>query len=128
MRATISRAAAVAGAVVAAVVVWTLAVRVAGVHLVVSTGSGGQQQIGLSLVVAVSLAAGLAGWALLAVLERWTRRPARAWSATALLVLLVSLSGPATAATTVVAGATLAALHLAVGAVLIPALARTAVR
>lgn len=121
------RAAAVAGAVIVAVVVWALAVPVAGVRLVVSSGSG-EQHIGLGLVVALSLAAGLAGWALLAVLERWARRPARAWSATALLVLLISLTGPATAAATVVAGVTLAALHLAVGAVLIPALARTAVR
>lgn len=122
------RVAAVAGAVIAAVMVWALAVPAAGVRVVVSAGQGGQQEVGPGLVVAVSLAAGLAGWALLAVLEHWARRPARAWTTTALLVLLVSLTGPATAAATVPAAITLATLHLSVAAVLVPALARTATR
>lgn len=122
------RALAVAGAVIAAVVVWALAVPVAGVRLVVSAGHGGQQEVGPGLVVAVSLGAGLAGWALLAVLERWAPRPARAWTIAALVVLLVSLTGPATAAATVPAALTLAALHLSVAAVLVAALGRTATR
>lgn len=118
------RAAAVAEAVIAAVVVWLVAVPVAGVRLVVAAGQGTQQEVGAGLVIAVSLAAGLAGWALLAVLEHWGRRPAGAWTAAALLVLLASLTGLATVAATVPAAVTLAALHLTVAGVLVPALAR----
>jgi hypothetical protein len=73
-------------------------------------------------VIAASLLSGLLGWAGLALLERRTTRTRTAWTVTALAVVVVSLSGPLTAATTPAAAAVLSLMHLAVAAVLIPAL------
>jgi hypothetical protein len=80
------------------------------------------------LVAATSLAAALAGWGLLALLERFTARPRTSWTAIAVLVGLLSLAGPLStiAPTTVANGLSLALMHLAVAAVLIPGLAATA--
>ena len=74
-------------------------------------------------VALTSLTAGLAGWALLAVLERTVGRPARWWRAVALLVYVVSLLGPLGATSTAVALA-LAALHTVVAGLLVVLLPR----
>jgi peptidoglycan/LPS O-acetylase OafA/YrhL len=81
-----------------------------------------------ALVAGTSLVAALAGWGLLALLERFTARPRTSWTAIAGLVGLLSLVGPlsAIASTTVANGLSLALMHLAVAAVLIPGLAATA--
>jgi lysylphosphatidylglycerol synthetase-like protein (DUF2156 family) len=119
------RVLAVLGAVAAATAVWAAAVPLAGAELTARV-NGAPQPIGPGAVIAVSLLAGLAGWALLAALERFARRPRRTWTVTAIVVLALSLAGPlgagAPAATTVV----LAGMHLAVGAALIPALRHSA--
>ncbi|MBM0227500.1 hypothetical protein JNW87_20255 [Micromonospora sp. ATA51] len=75
----------------------------------------------------VALAAALAGWALLALLERLLPRSARlVWTITAVGVLLVSLApllAPGMdAATRIILGA----LHVAVATVLIPVMTRSA--
>ncbi len=72
----------------------------------------------------VAVLTGLAGWALLTVLERLTKRARTAWTAIALVLLLVSLAGPLSA-TTPAATVGLAALHLVVAAVLIIGLRRS---
>lgn len=113
----------VIGAPVAALVVWALAVPLAGTALTVRTG-GATQTVGPVSVVVASLLAGLAGWALLAVLERSVRRSGRVWTIVALVVCVLSLLGPLGSAAGAAATLVLVLLHLVVGAVLIPGLAR----
>lgn len=123
-----TRALAVAAATVAALTVWTIARPLAGAALTVNTGSG-TQHVGPAAVVIASIVIGLAGWALLATLEKLTPRTARtAWTVTALAVLLLSLTAPITSGITAGTATTLASMHVAVAAVLIPLLTRSARR
>jgi Family of unknown function (DUF6069) len=120
------RASTVAAAVLAAVIVWLVAVPVAGLELRVLLG-GAIQEVGIGSVVTVSLLATLIGWGLLALLERLLPARARtAWTAIAGSVLVLSLAGPLTGGTTPAVAATLALMHLAVGAVMILGLRRSA--
>ena len=119
----------VAAAVVAAVLAWLIAVPIVGIDLVVRPGGGAAQQVGLGSVVAVSLLASLLGWGLLALLERLvSRRALTAWTVVAVVVLMLSLSGPLTAATNAAVAIALVLMHLVVGAVLIMGMRRTTVR
>ena len=119
----------VAAAVVAAVLAWLIAVPIVGIDLLVRPGGGAAQQVGLGSVVAVSLLASLLGWGLLALLERLvSRRALTAWTVVAVVVLMLSLSGPLTAATNAAVAIALVLMHLVVGAVLIMGLRRTTVR
>lgn len=117
---TQARALGVVGAVSAALAVWAVSGPMLGNDLLVQPGSASPQTVGLGAVVGSSLIASLLGWALLAVLERFTSRATTVWTAVAIVVLVLSLAGPFTAGTTTAAIATLALMHLAVGAVLIP--------
>ncbi|WP_232383540.1 DUF6069 family protein [Actinomadura violacea] len=115
----IRRSLTVVAAAAAALAVWVVADPVlgAGMH-------AGDQHVGPAMVVVSSLVAGLAGWGLLAVMERRAKRPARTWAITAAVVLGVSLTGPRAAH-----GGTFAALtamHLVVGVIVIVGLAATA--
>jgi hypothetical protein len=79
------------------------------------------------LVAVGSGAAALAAWALLALLERLTARARTIWTIVAVVVLVASLGTPLLGSGVTAANrAVLELLHLAVGAVLIPALRRTA--
>lgn len=122
-----SRAFAVAAAVLAAIVVWSVAVQLLGVDLTVRTtsGVGSTQTIGATSVLAVSLLASMLGWGLLAALERATPRAGTLWTVAATVVLLLSLAGPLTAAVTTAAALSLVLLHLSLAATLIPLLRRT---
>jgi hypothetical protein len=113
------RAGVVAAAVVAAEVVFLLVRHAADVDLTVPD----RGPIGAVAVGVTAALAGLAGWALLAVLERTTGRGRKIWIVTASVILLLSLLGPLGAATV---GATLGlvALHLTVGGVLLAGLPR----
>lgn len=119
-----NRVTAVGAAVAAALVVWVVAAPVLRVDLAVPSGTQ-TMQIGVGLVIVNALVAALAGWALLALLERFTSRPRTVWTVVAVLTLLVSFNGPlvAAGAASTATKLTLAAMHLAVGAVLIPMLA-----
>jgi hypothetical protein len=119
-----ARALGVVGAAVAALTVWTTAVPLLGVDLVVRPGGGAAQPVGPGSVVVTSLIASLLGWALLALLEhRTSRARARAiWTAMALVAMLLSLGAPITAGVTTAAAVTLTLMHLAVAAVLIAVL------
>ncbi|MGH3797417.1 MAG: DUF6069 family protein [Pseudonocardiaceae bacterium] len=119
-----ARGTAVIAAVCAALVVWIIAAPLLGVALTVVQGAG-TQQVGPAAVLLVSALVGLAGWALLAVLERWTRSARSIWTALAGVVTLVSLAGPLSATTTS-ATVSLTCLHLAVAAVLMSLLGRSA--
>ncbi|MHA6783282.1 DUF6069 family protein [Pseudonocardia saturnea] len=110
---------AVLGAVASAAGVWWITGPLAGIAVTVTTG-GGPSPVGPAAVVAAALVASLAGWGLLAVLERTTRRPRAIWTRTAAVVLAVSLAGPLSSSTSGAAGTlTLVAMHLTTGTVLI---------
>lgn len=126
--ATGSRARVVGGAVGVALLGWVAVGPLAGVDLAVRTGSPGStpQHVGPAWVLAISLLVALAAWGVLAVVERRSRQGRRTWTILALVVLVVSLSGPLTAGVTASAKVALALLHVAVAGVLIPLLGRTA--
>ncbi|TMS00299.1 DUF6069 family protein [Nonomuraea basaltis] len=113
----------VVGAPAAALAVWALAVPVAGTTLTVRMGAGTQPVEPGSVLVA-SLLVGLAGWALLAVLERFASRPGRIWTIVALAVLVLSLLGPLGSAVGIATMLVLVLMHLVVGTVLVLGLAR----
>ena len=121
------RTLAVLAATVATLALWVAAVPVAGVDLVAR--NGGTEQTVTPVAVGVStVLAGLAGWALLAVLERFTARARAVWTGVAGLALLLSLLGPLSGGVGTTATLTLVAMHLLAAAVLVPLLRRTARR
>ncbi|WP_141578393.1 DUF6069 family protein [Actinomadura sp. WMMA1423] len=117
-------ACAVGGAVLADSLLWTAA-RGLGVELRVDPGDGRPSQVvGLPLVAGITLVVALLASATRAVLGRMTDRAPAVWTASALIVLLVSfvpvLYVEASSSTRI----TLALLHLSVAAVLVPLLSR----
>ncbi|MFJ5033008.1 DUF6069 family protein [Streptomyces sp. NPDC088560] len=125
-----ARILAVLAGAVAALVVWLVGAQLAGVHLVVRTGSDRHEQsVGAAAVLAASVVAGLAAWGSLAALERWApARAYRTWPVLALTVLVLSLAGPFGLGVTTGAKTVLVCLHLVTGSVLVIALRRTAAR
>jgi Family of unknown function (DUF6069) len=124
-RARRTRVLSVAGATLAAVGVWVVAVLVFGAHLLVRFGTGAPQTVGIDFVVGASLTASLCAWGFLALLERRTSRARTIWTAVAVVVLFASLSLPLTAGIAVSTRAALALMHVAAAAVLIPSLRRS---
>jgi hypothetical protein len=120
-----TRALSVAGGALAGVVAWLIEVPLLGVDLTVRFGSAHLQTIGIGEVVGVSVAFSLLGWLLLAVLDKRTPRARALWVSAALAALAASLALPLSAATTTAASVGLIVMHLAVAAVVIPAMART---
>lgn len=121
-----ARALCTAGGAAAAAIAWAVEVPLLGVRLSVRFGAMHPQIVAAGQVIGAALAAGLIGWLLLAVLDRHAPRARSIWTGTALLVLALSLLLPLTAGTTAAAVTGLIVLHLTVGAVVIPGLARTA--
>jgi predicted permease len=117
-----TRALGVAGAIVAAVAVWVIAVPLLGVHLLIRFGNSSPQTVGVGYVVGATLIASLAGWGLLAFLERRTPKARSIWTAAALVVLVASMSLPFIAGTSTASKVVLALMHVSVAAVLISAL------
>ncbi|WP_240661070.1 MULTISPECIES: DUF6069 family protein [unclassified Streptomyces] len=113
---------ATALSVLAPVLVWLVTDPLLGHRLTIDDGTETLDLTAVPVAV-VALSASLAGWALLAALERFGARHARVvWTVTAGAVLAVSflpLTGDGMDAGTRVA---LALMHLAVAAVLIPGL------
>lgn len=116
------RAIAVVAATLAPLAVWLVATQLFGTDLLVRPVGGNPQHVGAATVVAVALSGSLLGWALLALLERRTARARTLWTGVALAVLLLSLTGPLTAGAAAATKAVLVLMHLAVAAVLVPAL------
>lgn len=110
----------IAAAVAATLVVWLAAVPILGVELAAQTG-GGTIEVGPGAVVIATVVAGLAGWALLALLERLTPRARVIWTAIAAAVLVLSMLGPL-GGIGAASQLTLALMHLAAGAVIIAGL------
>jgi Family of unknown function (DUF6069) len=121
-----ARALCTAAGALAAALAWIVEVPLLGIHLTFRFGTGHIQTIALGQVIGVTVAAALLGWLLLALLQRRTPRARLLWTIIALAALAVSLALPLAAATTTSAAAGLIAMHLAVGAAVIPAMAHTA--
>ncbi|MDT0300724.1 DUF6069 family protein [Streptomonospora wellingtoniae] len=121
------RALAAVGAAVAALVLWAVAVPVAGIE-VTAYRAGTLGPIGPVSIGASALAMGLAGWALLAVLERLMKRPGPVWTSVATAVMLLSLAGPLISTADSASMFVLLAMHLVVGVAVILVLAPTARR
>ncbi|MDL4819009.1 DUF6069 family protein [Actinomadura opuntiae] len=119
---TVRRALTVLAAAAAALLVWVIADPIAGAGM-----HARGRHVGPAAVLVSTLLVGLAGWALLAVMERRAKRPGRTWGITAGIVLGVSMTGPLDSEGPGTYAA-LTAMHLVVGAVLIAGLGRTAVR
>ena len=114
----------VAGATLAAVAVWAIEVPLLGIRLETQFGNAAPQGVGIAAVVVSSLVGSLAGWGLLALLERRFAQARAIWTGIAIAVLLASFSLPLSAGTTTSTKVALAMMHLAVAAVLIPTLRR----
>ncbi|WP_017595321.1 DUF6069 family protein [Nocardiopsis potens] len=121
------RASAVAAAVALPLLLWTAAVPIGGHPLEVSTGmrtgtlAPEPMELGAAPFAVVPLLSALLGWALLALLERFTGRAARwIWGVLAAAVLAVSFLPPADPALNGTTAAVLATAHLLVGAAVIP--------
>jgi hypothetical protein len=121
-----ARALCAAGGALAAALAWIVEVPLLGIHLNVRFGAGHIQTISVGQVIGVTVAASLFGWLLLALLERRTPHARRLWTTIAVAALAASLTLPLAFATTSSAVAGLIVLHVTVGAVVIPAMARTA--
>jgi hypothetical protein len=121
---TAARAAVVAAAAAAAIVVYAVAVPLLGLDVRVPAGPGSADTVGLGWepVIVTAVAAALAGWGLLAVLERFTRRARAVWTAVAVAVYLLTLPYlPSFSATERVV---LALIHTALAVVLVVGLRR----
>lgn len=120
------RALTVVGAAVAALAVWLLAGPVLGIDLDVrqAPDSSTLVPVTASAVVISSVLAGLLGWALLALLERWGARGVIVWRSIAGAVALLSLGGPLSLAQSTGGAVVLALLHVVVAGVLLVALPR----
>lgn len=110
----------------AAAVVWVVATQVASVDLAVRAGSG-TQHVNVVSVIVTALVVATAGAGLLRFLERRTAQARTIWTAIAVSVLAVSLTGPL-GARSVEAGLWLAALHVVVGSVVVVGLRRRTAR
>jgi hypothetical protein len=120
----IRRGLTVLAAAAGASLVWVLADPIGGIDLAVRAGDA-TRPVGFGGVLFTGLLAGVAGWALLAVLERALSRPRRTWTAIAVVVLVLSLAGPLASGADAASRTLLTGLHLIVGAVLIAGLRRT---
>ncbi|HET7012787.1 MAG TPA: DUF6069 family protein [Streptosporangiaceae bacterium] len=120
-----ARALCAAGGALAAVLTWIAEVPLLGIHLNFRFGAGHIQTISAGQVIGAAAAASLLGWLLLALMERRTPNARPLWIGISLTALAASLALPLAAAATTAATAGLIVMHLAVGAVVIPAMAYT---
>ena len=118
------RVVAVVAAIIAPVLVWLVATVGFGRQLY-QPGFGGSapQELSIWVVAATAGIAGLAAAGVLALIERFGRRPAQVWLVVSTAVLLVSLGAPLSGEGIDTANKlALVSMHLAAGAVLIPLL------
>jgi hypothetical protein len=113
---------AVGAALVATTLLWTAA-QLFDIEMRVDPGNDQPAQVvSLPLVAVVTLAVSLLAWGVRALLERLTRRATAVWTVLAVIVLLASILPPLGVEATGATKAILMLMHVAVAAVLIPAL------
>jgi hypothetical protein len=88
------------------------------------TDSQGTVRIDALVTTQVTVVLGLVGWGVLALLERLTRYGTTVWTVLAAVVVVASMIPIVLVEATTATRFALAAVHLAVGAVLVPALVR----
>lgn len=123
-----ARAKSVAATATGALLVWFVVEVLFGTDLRAPafSASQGTSEVGLPHVLMASLSAGVAGWGVLAALERFTSRARTVWVVVAGVALLVSLGSPLSGTgITSVNRALLVLLHGTVAAILIPSMYRT---
>ena len=99
---------------------WLLG-RLAHVDYVADTPIG-TRQITLPLTIVATVAAGLAGWVVIALLERYTSSPRGVWFALTTIVLVLSIVPVFFTTANLGTQLMLSALHCVAAAVIIPAL------
>jgi peptidoglycan/LPS O-acetylase OafA/YrhL len=114
------RVVAIAIAATATGLAWLLG-RLAHVDYVVDTPIG-TRTITLALTIVATVVAGLAGWVVIALLERYNSSPRRVWIALTLVVLALSIVPVFRTTANLGTQLMLTALHCVAAAVLIPAL------
>jgi hypothetical protein len=82
----------------------------------------GTREITLALTVVATVAAGIAGWVVIVLLERYTSSPRGVWIALTLVALVVSIVPVFWTTANLGTQLMLTALHCVAAAVLIPAL------
>jgi hypothetical protein len=121
---TSGRVGARALAVAAAALVWLVGEPLLGNDLVVEQPGQAPLDLTLASFVVITLGASLAGWAVLAMLEKITRYGRRIWTGLAVAVVLVSFLPFLSAQMSTGSAVVLGLAHLVVGAVLVPLLLR----
>jgi hypothetical protein len=114
------RVVAIAIAATATGLAWLLG-RLAHVDYIVDTPIG-TRKITLALTIVATVAAGIAGWVVIALLERYTASPRGLWVALTLVVLVLSIVPVFRTTANLGTQLMLTALHCVAAAVLIPAL------
>jgi Family of unknown function (DUF6069) len=99
---------------------WLLG-RMAHVDYIVDTPTG-VRAVTLALTIVATVAAGIAGWVVISLLERYTSSPRGIWFALTLVVLVVSIAPVFWTTANLGTQLMLTALHCVAAAVLIPAL------
>jgi hypothetical protein len=115
---------AMVAAAIATSLVWLIA-NALGVDFALRA-SGNSMKVGLPAVVGFTLAITGIGWAVLALLERYTRRPATLWTRLAVTVFVLSVIPIFAEHATTGTRIALVLIHASVAAILIPLLRRSA--
>jgi hypothetical protein len=98
--------------------VWLVAVPVAGIELVAGSGAAAQL-VGPASIAVAALVGGFAAWGALALIERVGRTSGRVFAIIGWFVLAISLLGPVLVGTTGSALVVLIAMHIVTGATLV---------
>lgn len=118
------RAMAVVDAVIVNVIILIIGRLVIGEFPSATVGDD-DQTIGFALVILVTLLAGLVAWGLLALLERTTSRAKTVWTVIAVIVFLLSLTGPLGSGVNTSSKVILALMHTGAAATIIPLMRRS---
>ncbi|MEV4416151.1 DUF6069 family protein [Catellatospora sp. NPDC049609] len=118
------RGSVVAASVITSTITWLFLHELAHIELAVRNGDT-VTDVGAGPVAVTAALAALAGWGLLALLDRRAARPRRTWTIIAVCVFVISLLGAAGGASPAAQGA-LVSLHAVVAAVVIAGLGPTA--
>lgn len=118
------RAIVTGSAAAAALVLWAVAAVGSDTELQ-ALRQGDVHVVGPGGAFGTATVAALAGWALLATLERFTARAQTIWTGVAIVALLASLGGPLSGGIGTGSKVVLTVMHLVVGGIVIVGLRRT---